>query len=50
MPIVCHFNPLLGQKNKQTGHNLPLGFLEFAFSHTLGRKQPLATLKFAANE
>lgn len=34
-PMVCHFDLPLGQKTKKSGNNLPLGFLEFAFSHTL---------------
>ncbi len=41
-PMVCPFNQTLSQKTKQTGTNLPLGFLEFEFSHSLGRKHQYA--------
>jgi hypothetical protein len=34
-PMICLFNPPLSQKTKQTGSDLPLGFLEFEFSHSL---------------
>ena len=37
--MVCPFNPPLSQKTRQTGSNLPLGFLEFEFSHSLGQKR-----------
>ena len=35
--MVYHFRPLLIQKTKKTGSNLPFEFLEFEFSHIDGR-------------
>ena len=36
--MVYPFNTRLSQKTKQNDSNLPLVFLEFEFSHSLGRK------------
>jgi hypothetical protein len=35
--MICLFSTPLSQKTKQTGSDLPLGFLEFEFSHIDGR-------------
>jgi hypothetical protein len=48
--MVYPFNTRLSQKTKQNDSNLPLVFLEFEFSHSLGRLLPKKALKITPVE